>query len=56
MSDVFKKPKLHEPQFQPFEKLTSAKEFPIEQENQFDYLLTIQTRKIRTKKVLEDVS
>ena len=43
MSDVFKKPKLHEPQFQPFEKLTSAKEFPIEQENQFDYLLTIQT-------------
>ena len=56
MSDVFKKLKLHEPQFQPFENLTSAKEFQIEQENQFDYLLTIQTRKIRTKKVLEDVS
>ena len=52
MSDVFKKLKLHEP----FEKLTSAKEFQIEHENLFDYLLPIQTRKIRTKKVLEDVS
>ena len=59
-SEFFKKLKLHEPlrrvQFQLFEKLTSKNWFHIERQNSYDYLLIIQTWKIRAKKVPGDVS